>query len=356
MQLLVSYGLVILLIWMANRTEVLKSLTLANTAEASRSLYSTERLLRGVMLVISFFMPIYGLSYVWGNYRKQVFVLSDWVVFAVGLVCAVCAWVLLWSPPMRLSLKHVFNHHYQPRSAVHLMAVQIMIYAVGLSFIDYWVGGGLEGLANQLANQGISWLDLVMQLFLFLSVTVIGVGLGIRRDLPATLERLGLRVPTVGDWAWGILTAGFCLSLLINFSLWNQLVTSSAAVQQQAIASNQLIALLGQSYYMAALASITAGLGEELLFRGALQPVFGILPTAIFFGLLHSQYLFTPPLLLVILLGCVLGFLRRMRNTTSAIIAHFSYNFIQFAVFILFTKLSTDPALMGGMLLERAIW
>ncbi|MFZ4827129.1 MAG: CPBP family intramembrane glutamic endopeptidase, partial [Phototrophicaceae bacterium] len=217
-------------------------------------------------------------------------------------------------------------------------------------------GGGLEGLADELANNGISPFDLLLQLVVFVSIAFMGVGIGVRRDLSATLERLGIRLPTMGDWVWGGITALLCLALLVAFSVWNQAFNPSEITDQQTIASDQLMVALGQSYAMAGLAALSAGVGEEVLFRGALQPIFGILPTAIFFGLLHSQYLFTPLLILVIMLGCVMGILRRLRNTTSAIIAHFSYNFIQLALFIWVNNLTTPSALSGLILLEKAIW
>ena len=356
MQLLASYGLVMLLIWMANRTEILKARPSTEASSVYTSSSSTGRFLQGVMLAASIFLVVYSLNYLVGNYQKQVFIFSDWVVLVVGLGCALCSWVLLFVPSAHVLLKWLFNQSYQPHSMVHLTAIQIMIYAIGISFLDYWVGGGLAGLAADLANNGISALDLVLQLSVFVSVAFMGVGIGIRRDLPTALERLGIRFPSIADWIWGGITALFCLALLVAFSAWNQAINPSEVTQEQAIASDQLMVVLGKSYAMATLAALSAGLGEEVLFRGALQPIFGILPTAIFFGLLHSQYLFTPPLLLVIVLGCVMGILRRMRNTTSAIIAHFSYNFIQLALFIWVNNLTSNATITGSILLEKAIW
>jgi hypothetical protein len=168
----------------------------------------------------------------------------------------------------------------------------------------------------------------------FVSIAFLGVGAGVRRDLSATLERLGIRFPTVGDWVSGGITALLCLAVLVVFSLWNQAINPTEITDQQAIASDQLMVALGQSYAMVGLAALSAGVGKRCYFGGRYNPCLGFCPPAIFFGLLHSQYLFTPLLLLVILLGCVMGMLRRLRNTTSAIIAHFSYNFIQLTLFI----------------------
>jgi membrane protease YdiL (CAAX protease family) len=74
------------------------------------------------------------------------------------------------------------------------------------------------------------------------------------------------------------------------------------------------------------LIGVGAGLGEETLFRGAVQPVLGILPTSILFASMHVQY--GPSLLLgyVFVLSIGLGLLRRRINTTASFLAHAGYN------------------------------
>ena len=69
-------------------------------------------------------------------------------------------------------------------------------------------------------------------------------------------------------------------------------------------------------------------MGEEILFRGALQPVFGIVFTSLLFAVVHVQYGLTPITLAVFLLGLILGILRKRTNTTVTILVHFGYNFI----------------------------
>jgi membrane protease YdiL (CAAX protease family) len=87
--------------------------------------------------------------------------------------------------------------------------------------------------------------------------------------------------------------------------------------------------LLG-SLFMTPLGILTiglaAGLGEETLFRGALQPRFGLALTAIFFALVHSNYGITLSTVIVLLLGIVLGWLRLRYNTSTAMITHAVYN------------------------------
>jgi len=76
----------------------------------------------------------------------------------------------------------------------------------------------------------------------------------------------------------------------------------------------------------ALLIGVGAGLGEETLFRGAVQPVFGIPATSVLFASMHLQY--GPSLLLgyIFVLSIGLGLLRRYINTTASFLAHAGYN------------------------------
>ena len=76
----------------------------------------------------------------------------------------------------------------------------------------------------------------------------------------------------------------------------------------------------------APLIGLSAGIGEELLFRGAIQPRYGIFLTSVLFALLHSQYGFSFITLGTFLLGCIFGVIAKRYGTTHAIIAHTSYN------------------------------
>ena len=65
-----------------------------------------------------------------------------------------------------------------------------------------------------------------------------------------------------------------------------------------------------------------------MLFRGALQPIFGIVPTSLIFAVSHVQYGLSPATLTVFLLSVVLGIIRKRSNTTVAILVHAGYNFV----------------------------
>ncbi|MFZ2422569.1 MAG: CPBP family intramembrane glutamic endopeptidase, partial [Anaerolineae bacterium] len=71
---------------------------------------------------------------------------------------------------------------------------------------------------------------------------------------------------------------------------------------------------------------LSAGLGEELIFRGALQPRFGLIPTSFLFAVIHVQYGLSPAVVQVFVLGLVLGIIRQRGNLTMSIALHTLYN------------------------------
>jgi membrane protease YdiL (CAAX protease family) len=78
----------------------------------------------------------------------------------------------------------------------------------------------------------------------------------------------------------------------------------------------------------ALLLGLSAGIGEETLFRGALQPRLRIPLTALVFTLGHVQYTLSPALAQIFLIGLLLGWVREKTNTTTCVVAHAGYNFI----------------------------
>ena len=70
----------------------------------------------------------------------------------------------------------------------------------------------------------------------------------------------------------------------------------------------------------------SAGIGEEILFRGAIQPRFGIVLTSAFWALVHTQYQFSFVIFGLFLVGILFGLIRKHMGTTPAIIAHALYN------------------------------
>ncbi|MCC7060855.1 MAG: CPBP family intramembrane metalloprotease [Burkholderiaceae bacterium] len=69
-----------------------------------------------------------------------------------------------------------------------------------------------------------------------------------------------------------------------------------------------------------------AALGEETLFRGALQPRFGIFLTTLLFAITHNQYGLSLSTVVVFAAGLIFAGLRRRHNTVTSMLAHATYN------------------------------
>ena len=84
----------------------------------------------------------------------------------------------------------------------------------------------------------------------------------------------------------------------------------------------------GLSGVQIAIVSVAAGVGEELLFRGVLQPEFGLVPASVIFGLLHMGGRGTLAFgLWAMAMGAVLGLLAVWTNGLLApIVAHAVYD------------------------------
>lgn len=99
------------------------------------------------------------------------------------------------------------------------------------------------------------------------------------------------------------------------------------AEEMEKIFSQVLVPLQRSKIFIIAAAS---GIGEEIFFRGGLQPILGIVITSILFGLIHLPFkkALLPWTFIAIIMGFVLGFLFAWRGSLIApITAHFTINF-----------------------------
>jgi membrane protease YdiL (CAAX protease family) len=204
-------------------------------------------------------------------------------------------------------------------------------HVLGLLLIGYLAGnvalifsqGGITALAETIEPATI--IDIIMPAFLFLSVAFLGVGAFIRRNLPETLQRLGLVKPTALQLLSGI---GWVFILIFLQGTVGVIWQAANPTQVELLNEvNNSLLINVDTVWEWALLALAAGIGEEILFRGALQPVFGIVGTAVIFALGHIQYGLSPATFLVFVLGIILGIIRKKHNTTIAIFVHTGYNF-----------------------------
>lgn len=216
---------------------------------------------------------------------------------------------------------------FDPDSAIDMSGLCIVLAALG-----WFTANSLVPMAANPPDiseiPSISVAELVVQAAALLAIAYIAVGFPYWRDLLQATERLGIVVPdlrTVGMGLAGTLgaflvagLAGYIAQQLnpeLGESL-NEIVDTMTAQVQNPIGA----VILGAS----------AGIGEEAVFRGALQPRFGMVLPSLLFTMLHGpQYGFNVALLGLFGVSMILALLRKNVNTTAAMIAHALYNAVQ---------------------------
>lgn len=98
-----------------------------------------------------------------------------------------------------------------------------------------------------------------------------------------------------------------------------------------------LIKKIAPTYFHALLLSACAGIGEEILFRGGIQPYLGIWPTSIIFIILHGyinpfNIALTLYGVFMIFVSAGIGYLFEIHGIFAAIAAHFLFDLIMFIV------------------------
>jgi uncharacterized protein len=210
----------------------------------------------------------------------------------------------------------------RPDSPVHTTALILAGYLIANS-VAAFAQGGLDGLTDSIPAASV-W-DVLANQALFLLLGLFGVGWLIRRRSAALAERLGLGWPTGRQWLIG--TGLIALMIALQ--------TAAGAIwlrfdPEQAELFNEMNNVLLQDFDTVGkwlLLALAAGIGEEIMFRGAIQPAFGVGFTALLFAFAHVQYGLTPIFLLVFVMGIILGIARQRYNTSVVIYIHCGYNF-----------------------------
>ncbi|MCB8944794.1 MAG: CPBP family intramembrane metalloprotease [Ardenticatenaceae bacterium] len=240
---------------------------------------------------------------------------SGFILLGMGL------WGALMSyRPFRRILARIMP--IDPASPVHTLALILSGYLMANTLLAL-SEGALEALAE--TAESISITEFVLQQLLFAILAFLGVGLFLRRSSEKVQARLGLELPTRQQLFVGLrwIPLLVVLQWLVT-AVW--FFVNPEQVEEIGNVSNNLLGGVDSVWEWFALA-IAAGIGEELLFRGALQPVLGMWFTAVLFAISHIQYGLTPATLAIFVIAIVLGLIRRRTNTTVAILVHFGYDF-----------------------------
>ena len=173
----------------------------------------------------------------------------------------------------------------------------------------------------------------------FIVLALCGVGIFVTRSYKETFSRLSLLKPNKVNIAVGIFVifASFAYDwcwIVYTHNLGGQDIATRLCYYNPDTFTSTGSFL--PSVILAILITICAAIGEEILIRGALQPVFGILPSALLHGLIHGLFAHTAIFVIQVALWSIcMGLVRRYTNVSTTIIGHAGFNVFTIILFAL---------------------
>lgn len=160
---------------------------------------------------------------------------------------------------------------------------------------------------------------------MFAVIGLVGVGFGTKRNFKESLKRLGIEKLTKHQIKWGVAIAiGLVvIAYLLEILAIHTNIANNPEIEEY---TEKLIGPLFTTIPGILTLGLAAAIGEETIFRGALQPRFGLILTSLLFALVHSNYGLSLSTLIVFGVGLCLGLVRTRFNTTTAMIIHAIYN------------------------------
>lgn len=219
---------------------------------------------------------------------------------------------------------------FEPRSMPHLVA--LWIYITTACFLL----GSIDPSSVKIPLLPIPIPVPIEQLLSYnglglVALALCGVGIFVTRKPKEAFKRVGWEKPTLRQV--GIAVALIFVTFAYDYacSLFTHRMEGGLAPKLSSYNAGTFNAGggFGPSLILALFTGICAGAGEETLIRGALQPVFGILPAAILHGLLHGQFSHAPVFLAQVAgWSVMMGIVKKYTNTTTTLIAHSGFNFL----------------------------
>lgn len=288
-----------------------------------RQRFLFDRLLMLINLGLLLFGTLFGLvpAELFESFQRE-----GAIIVAPGAFGATIALMGVWgivasTQPVRVLLARWLP--IKPGSPVHALALVMSGYLIGGTALTL-TQGGLEELATTAAPANV--VDIATQFILFVFLALFGVGLLIRRDGPELVQRLGLENLNGQHLLVGLRWIAVLVVLQWIFGAISMLLNPGQIELVDEISSSLLgeIDTVGEWLILA----LATGIGEELLFRGAIQPALGLGVTAFLFATAHVQYGITPITLAILIIGLILGRIRRDYSTTLSMFVHTGYNLV----------------------------
>lgn len=282
-----------------------------------------------------FFLFLYGLGSSYREWREGGNPGdTSYLALAIGVIAG-----LTLIPQLRRLVSKVIP--FDPTSWPDTIGLFLIAAIVALSSVALFVESDEQEPAT--------YLLLVVTAVTEVALAFVIVGAPFYRTVKQAVKRLGLTVPTMRDIgiAFGLVVVAFVISALSS-----TLVRVLQPDLYDRINDNLGTMTSGiDAWWGALVLGICAGIGEEILFRGAIQPKYGIIVTAIVFAVLHQQYGASFVTVGVFAVAIVFGLERKYVSTTASIITHATYNTIA----VLAAQATDDSATASLDLVRYAI-
>ena len=241
---------------------------------------------------------------------------EGWAILLCGLGLA-----LPLVPQVRFALAKVTP--LDPKSTIDMAGLSMILLVCGFTMVTYAMGTN-EG--DETVTGDVTVASLIVNVITFVAIAYVCVGYGTWRKLEEATERLNIRMPSGRTILIGL--------ALVVPSLLMSIVGSALTVFFQPDVVDNLQETMDemttgvQNPFGAVLLGLTTGIGEEVLFRGAVQPRFGIVIASLVWVVLHVQYDLTFVLVGLFGIGILLGLERKYLGTSAAIVTHAAYNVV----------------------------
>jgi membrane protease YdiL (CAAX protease family) len=280
----------------------------------------------------------------------------------LGIACGILllldpiAVVALLDPRFRKRVAKILP--IDPANPVHTVALGLTLTVAVTVVATQFLAASLPSNLNLgLGSLKYSLTDVVSSELLYVLIGFLGVGLFVRRAPRETMVRLGLVKPTWWQPVLALGLAGLLYWISDGVDRLGRLLTPELSRHLESL--NQVLFSQLTDPVSAVLVGVAAGVGEEVLFRGALQPRLGIVFTTILFGAMHLNYALSFSLLSVLVIGIALALLRKYTNTTTSIITHSAVDIVglglaAMAAYVLTSALVVAAVLVLGVALIRS--
>ncbi|HWP60012.1 MAG TPA: type II CAAX endopeptidase family protein [Candidatus Acidoferrales bacterium] len=210
-----------------------------------------------------------------------------------------------------------------PASSLHATAAAMFV--LSLMFVGWLFVALLDEPGETIL---VDLKDPIVALLTDIPLALAGVGYLIRRDLRQTLMRLGLVPITFREMGAAVLVT---VPLVLAVALFER-AEEAFLPEIHALEDRFPMKFADVSPVLGIPAmSLAAGVGEEAIFRGALQPRFGIVLTSLLFAAMHIQYQL-PGMILIFWISVFLGIVRNRKSTTFTVFVHMAYDLIAFSL------------------------